>query len=103
MITEQELELALELRDKIKELKVTIAKLEQVVISSTNNLSGGITIDSIKIATDEYTRNTLHKFKEDILTHYKERLQDLKDKYKEIIETPDDAFRRILEEQDDDN
>ena len=98
MITEQELELALELRNKIKELKTTIAKLEGVVISNTQNLSSGINIDNTKITVDIYTKGLLMKFKEDVLEAYTEKLEDLKEKYKEIIESPNDSFRRILEE-----
>ena len=98
MITEQELELALELRDKMKELKVTIAKLENVVISETSNLSSGVAIDGVKISVDDYTKNLLLKFKEDIVEAYRSKLSDTKEKYKEIIESPNDTLRRILEE-----
>ncbi len=98
MITEQELELALSLRDKIKDLKSTIAKLENVVISDTQNLSNGISIDGIKIACDDYTRGHLIRFKEEILEMYRLKLTDLKARYKEIIESPNDTLRRMIEE-----
>lgn len=67
MITEQELELALSLRDKIKELKILIGKLESVVLSSSQVLSSGISVDNNKIILDEHTRNILIKFKDDII------------------------------------
>lgn len=100
MITEQELEMALELREKIKDLKQTIAKLESVVIANNTALNNGISIDCIKIKVNNYTRNMLVKFKEDVLAAHKEQLEDLRTKYKEIIESPDDTLRRIIEEQD---
>ena len=100
MITEQELELALELRDKIKLLKNTIAKLESVVLSATNNLSSGVSIDGIKIEYNDYTRKNLIEFKENIIEAHRRKLKDLQEEYKNIIETPESALRRILEEDD---
>lgn len=100
MITEQELEMALELREKIKDLKQTIAKLESVVIANNTTLNNGISIDCIKIKVNNYTRNMLVKFKEDVLAAHIEQLEDLRARYKEIIESPDETLRRIIEEQD---
>jgi len=98
VITEQELELALSLRSKIKDLKILIGKLESVVISASQNLSNGISVDGNKIVVDDYTRNILVKFKDDILDAHRLKLQKLKESYKEIIESPNDTLRRILEE-----
>lgn len=100
MITEQELELALDLREKIKKIKSTINDLEQVILSSTQNLSSGVSIGGTKISFDDYTRDCLVKFKEDMIQAYKTKLQDLEKQYKDIIEAPGDTLRRIIEEND---
>lgn len=100
MITEQELELALDLRERIKKIKATINELEQVVLSSTQNLSSGVTMGGVKVAFDAYTRDYLVKFKEDIMQVYKVKLEELQRQYKNIIEAPGDTLRRIIEEND---
>ena len=100
MITEQELELALDLRERIKKIKATINELEQVVLSSTQNLSSGVTMGGVKVAFDAYTRDYLVKFKEDIMHVYKVKLEELQRQYKNIIEAPGDTLRRIIEEND---
>jgi len=100
VITEQELELALDLRERIKKIKATINELEQVVLSSTQNLSSGVTMGGVKVAFDAYTRDYLVKFKEDIMQVYKVKLEELQRQYKNIIEAPGDTLRRIIEEND---
>ena len=98
MITEQELEMALELRKQIKETKMLIAKLEEAVIAETSNLNNGISIDGNKLPVDEFTKATLLIFKEDITEVLRKKLEEQKNRYKEIIENPNDTLRRILEE-----
>ena len=98
MITEQELELALELKDEIKALKEKIAKLEGATISSNTQLNSGISIDGIKVNVNAYTRDLLIKFKDDAVEAHRAQLEELSKRYKEIIESPADTLRRILEE-----
>lgn len=98
MITEQELELALTLRNNIKDLKILIAKVEPVVVSDTQNLNNGVSVDNSKMQVNSHTRDILIKFKDDIVLAHKLRLAELEERYKEIIEAPSDTLRRILEE-----
>jgi len=98
VITEQELEFALKLKSELKELKIVIAKLEDVTISKTQSINGGISIDNTKITVDDHTKGILVTFKEDILTAHRMKLIELQDKFKEIIESPSDTLRRILDE-----
>lgn len=100
MITEQELELALDLRERIKKIKTTINDLEQVILSSTQNLSSGVTLGGTKIIFDAYTRDHLVKFKEDMIKAHRLKLEELHRQYKDIIEAPGDTLRRIIEEND---
>jgi hypothetical protein len=99
MITEQELERAQELKKEIKELKITIAKLEDFKVTESIG-SGYMCIDSIKLDVKRYTKDILNKFYIDILTIYKVRLSDLKKEYATIIQSPEEAFRQIIEEAD---
>jgi len=98
VITEQELELALTLRNNIKDLKILIAKVEPVVVSDTQNLNNGVSVDNSKMQVNSHTRDILIKFKDDIVLAHKLRLAELEERYKEIIEAPSDTLRRILEE-----
>ena len=96
MISEEELELALELQKDIRELKILIVKLEEARISRNQTINAGISIDGCKMDVDGYTQNIIQKFKDDMVHVHKVRLQDLKDRYDEIIESPEDALIRIV-------
>ena len=98
MISEEELDLALELQKEIKELKITIVKLEEARISRSQAGNTGISIDSCKIEVDGYTQHIIQKFKDDMVHVHNIKLQALKAKYGEIIESPEDALMRIVKD-----
>ena len=98
MITEQELELALELNKEIKDLKLLIVKLEESKVSRNTTMNSGVTLDGCKIEVDDYTQNMLQQFKEDLVHVHRVKLQELKKKYSEIIESPEDTLIRIVRE-----
>lgn len=96
MISEHELELALQLQKEIRDLKLIIVKLEEAKVSRNQSMNSGISVDSNKIEVDDYTQNLLQKFKDDLVHVHKVKLQDLIDRYAEIIESPEDALVRII-------
>lgn len=105
MITEQELERVLALRDEIKELRVFISKLESAKISKTNTMNSKVSIDSNSIDVNDYTIATLKRFHMEIVHDHRHRLHTLENEYKSIIFSPEEAFERALldeeeEEQD---
>ncbi len=98
MITEQELELAVQLNKDIRDLKVLIAKLEETKISRNVGMNSGISIEGNKVEVNDYTQHLLQKFKDDVVYVHKVELKELKQRYSDIIETPGETLRRILEE-----
>lgn len=101
MITEHELERVLVLRDKIKELRIFISKLESCKVSSTSSMNSKIMIDSNTIDVDEYTVATLKRFHSEIINDYRHKLEELESEYNSIIYSTEEAFERVLREQED--
>ena len=101
MITEKELEQALELRKDIREMKLKITRLEDIKISRTE-IGASFSIDSNRINVDEYTIGILTKFKKDILKAYGAALEHLEQEYKGIIVSEEDAIEHALFGGDDD-
>ena len=95
MITEKELERALELRQEIKDMRVKLSKIKDLKVSRTE-IGATFAIDSNKIEVDEYTIGTLRKFKRDILHIYTKMLEELEKEYSSIIISEDDAIERAL-------
>lgn len=100
MITEQELERALTLKDKIKELSVFISKLEHCKIAVHNAMNAKITIDTNTIDVNEYTIATLKRFHHEIINDHKHELHKLEEEYKSIIFSPEEAFELALRDAD---
>lgn len=98
MITEQELELALQLMKEIKDLKIILAKFEESKVSRNTAMNCGISIDASKIEVDDYTQHLLQKFKDDIVNVHKIKLQELRASYSEIIESAEETLIRIVKE-----
>lgn len=95
MITEKELERALELQKLIKELRVKIAKIQDVKISTTE-IGSPFSIDNNRIDVDKYTIGVLRKFKSDILKVYETTLEELEKEYKGIIISEADVIERAI-------
>lgn len=95
MITEKELERALELRVEIKEMRIKLSKLEDLKVSRTE-IGASFAIDNNKIEVDEYTIGTLRKFKKDILNIYTKILEELEKEYSAIIISEEDAIERAI-------
>jgi len=95
VITEKELERALELRQEIKELKLKIARLEGLKVSRTE-IGVPFSIDSNRIDVNEHTIGTLRRFKRDILKVYGKMLDDLEKEYKSIVISEEDAIEQAL-------
>lgn len=102
MITEKELERALELRQEIKDMKLKLAKLEDLKVSRTE-IGASFAIDNNKIEVDEYTIGTLRNFKRDILKIYTNMLSKLENEYASIVISEEDAIERAIFGDDDDN
>lgn len=106
MITEQELERALALKDHIRDLRVFISKLETARISKSSAMSSKISIDTNSIDVNDYTIATLKRFHREIVNDYKHKLHKLEEEYASIILSPEEAFEKALmydeKEQDDD-
>ena len=103
MITEQELERALTLKDQIRELSVFVSKLEQCKIAVHSSINTKVTIDNNVIDVNEYTIATLKRFHHEIINDHRQRLSKLEDEYKAIIFSPEEAFERALREAEDDD
>jgi hypothetical protein len=95
VITEKELERALELRDEIKEMRVKLSKIKDINVSRTD-IGSSFSIDNNKIEVDEYTIGTLRRFARDIYNIYTKRLEDLEKEYSSIVMSEDDAIERAL-------
>lgn len=95
MITEKELERALELRREIKDMKIKLSKLEDVKVSRTE-IGAAFTIDNNRIEVDEYTIGTLRRFKGDILKIYVNLLAALEKEYIAIIISEEDAIEQAI-------
>ena len=100
MITEQELERALTLKDKIKDLRIFISKLETARISKSSNMNSKISIDTNSIDVNDYTIATLKRFHKEIVNDHRHKLQKLEEEYKSIIFSPEEAFEEALMEDD---
>ena len=96
MITEQELERALVLRDKIKELRVFISKLESSKISSSSQINSKVSIDTNVIDVNDFTIGTLKRFHNEIVNDYRHKLHALEEEYNSIIFSPEAAFEKAL-------
>lgn len=96
MITEQELERVLILRDAVRELRVFISKLESAKISRTPSINSKITIDSNAIDVDDWTVATLKRFQSEIINDHRNKLYKLEEEYASIIYSPEEAFERAL-------
>lgn len=96
MITEQELERVLALREKIKDLRVFISKLESSKVSKTTTMNSKVSIDSITIDVNDYTVATLKRFHREIVHDYRHKLHMLEEEYNSIIFSPEEAFERAL-------
>ena len=101
MITEKELERALELRKEINDCKAKINKFEDIKVSRTE-IGSSFSIDNNRVETDEYTIATLRRFKRDILKSYNKKLEDLRHEYSSIITTEEDAFEKLIFGDDED-
>lgn len=105
MITEQELERALTLKDKIRDLRIFISKLESSRISKSNTMNSKVSIDTNPIDVNDYTIATLKRFHREIVNDYRHKLHKLEEEYKSIIFSPEEAFEKALmdveKEQDD--
>ena len=95
MITEKELERALELRKEVKEMRMKLAKLEDLKVSRTE-VGASFSIDNNKIEVDEYTVATLRKFKRDILKIYTKILEELLAEHDAIIISEEEAIERAI-------
>jgi len=95
MITEKELERALELQKIIKELRVKIAKMQDIKISTTE-IGSAFSIDNNRIDVDKYTVGILRKFKSDILKIYETTLEEYEKEYKGIIISEADVIERAI-------
>lgn len=103
MITEQQLERALTIREQIKELRVFISKLESARISKITSQNSKITIDANVIDVDDFTVGTLKRFHAEVVHDYRTRLHALEEEYNSIIFSPEAAFEKALidaEEED---
>lgn len=96
MITEQELERVLALREKIKDLRVFISKLESSKISTTTTMNSKVSIDSITIDVNDYTVATLKRFHREIVNDYRHKLHMLEEEYNSLIFSPEEAFEKAL-------
>ena len=96
MITEQELERALSLRDKIRDLKVMISKLESAKISKNTTMNSKVSIDQNMVEVNDYTIATLKRFHREIVNDYKHKLHELEEEYGAIIYSPEAAFEEAL-------
>lgn len=95
MITEKELERALELRKEIQDVKIKLTKLDDLRVSKTE-IGASFSIDNNKIDVDEYTVSTLKKFKKDIIKVYSAKLEQLENEYKGIIISEEDAIEKAI-------
>ena len=102
VITEKELERALELRQEIKDMRLKLTKLEDLKVSRTE-IGAKFSIDNNHIEVDEYTIGTLRKFKRDILKIYTNILEQLEKEYSSIVISEEDAIERALFADDDDD
>lgn len=95
MISEKELERALELQKEIKEMRLKLARLEDLKVSRTE-IGASFSIDNNKIEVDEYTVGTLRKFKKDILKIYSKILEELQTEYSSIVISEEEAIERAI-------
>ena len=95
MITEKQLERALELRSQIKDVKIKLSRLEDLKVSKTE-IGATFSIDGNKIEVDEYTIGTLKKFKKDIFNIHAKILEDLQKEYRSIVQSEEDAIERAI-------
>lgn len=100
MITEQELERALTLKDEIRDIKILISKLESSKISRSNTMNSKISIDANTINVNDYTIATLKRFHNEIVNDYRHELFQLEEEYKSIICSTEEAFERALIDAD---
>ena len=100
MITEQELERALALKEKIRDLRVFISKLETARVSQSSSMNSKISIDQSLIEVNDYTIATLKRFHKEIVNDHKHRLHKLEEEYSSIIFSPEEAFEKALMETD---
>ena len=103
MITEQELERALTLKDQIKDLSVFISKLEHCKIAAHSSMNAKVNIDNNLIDVNEYTIATLKRFHHEIINDHRHKLHKLEEEYKAIIYSPEEAFELALHDVEDDN
>jgi len=96
VITEQELERALLLRDRIRELRILISKLDTCKVSQTTSMNSKISIDSNTLDVNDYTVATLKRFHREIVNDYRHKLHQLEEEYKSIIFSPEEAFEEAL-------
>lgn len=101
MITEQELERALVLREKIKELRVFISKLESSRISSSTQMNSKVSIDTNVIEVNDFTVATLKRFHAEIVNDHRHKLHALEEEYNSIIFSPEAAFEKALIDDED--
>lgn len=101
MITEQELEKALILREQIKELRVFISKLESTKISNSSQINSKVSIDTNVIDVNEFTLATLKRFHHEIVHDHRKKLQALEEEYNGIIFSPEAAFEKALIDDED--
>lgn len=102
MISEKELERALELRKEIKEMRLKVTKLQDLKVSRTE-IGASFSIDNNRIEADEYTIGTLRKFKRDVLKIYTRVLNDLEKEYGQIIISEEEAIEQALFGDEDDD
>ena len=96
MITEQELERVLSLKDEIRDLRIFISRLESSKISKTSTMNSKVTIDSNVIVVNDYTIASLKRFHREIVNDYRVKLDALENEYNAIILSPEEAFEKAL-------
>lgn len=100
MITERELDRALELKDEIKDLKIKIAKLDSLNVAVSNGAS--FSIDGNRIDINSNTLKAAREFRDNILKIYNKLLQKLEKDYQKIVVSEESVLEDILLDGDSD-
>lgn len=96
MITEEQLERALELRSEIKELKVKLSRLKNASVSRVDTIGAKFSIDSNMIDMNPYTLKSAEKFLGEVVRAYESNIRSLEKEYEEIVTTEADIIEQTL-------
>lgn len=96
MITEQELERALELKNLIKDLKIDIVRLETTAINHSLINNSKICIGTNTISVDVHTIAVLKRFRSEVIHAYIVKLDELQKEYLSIICSVEETFEEVL-------